>query len=97
MVFAFIGWLIAGLVIGFVASKLVDLRGDEPLIGIIIAVVGAMIGGFLYHMIGGTEITPWNMPALLAAAAGAIVAVAIYHLIRSRTINKDVQTVRRSY
>ena len=97
MLIAIISWVLVGLAIGFVATKLVDLRGDEPLISIGVAVIGAFVAGFVYRWLATSAEDGWSPLSIAAAAAGAVVAVGIYHLIRSKTISRDVQTVRRSY
>src|SRR3954471_17161418 len=53
MLIGIIGWLLVGLIAGFIASKLVNLRGDEPGIGIAVASVAAVVGGWLYCAISG--------------------------------------------
>ena len=97
MLFGIIGWVLVGLVVGFVATKFVNLRGDEPLIGILAGLAGAIVGGVLFAVISGRGVQAWDVWALLCAAAGAAVGAAGYHLIRSRSISHDSQTVRRSY
>lgn len=96
MVIVIISWLFLGLVVGFIASRIVDLRGDEPLIGIGAAVVGAVIGGLLYKMMATEAYVAWAVGNMLWAAIGAALAVTAFHLIRSRSIVKDRQSVRYS-
>ena len=95
MLLAIVGWVLIGLVIGFIATKFVNLNGDEPLIGIGVAVLGAAIGGALYLWLG--EAGAWSLWGVACAVGGAVAAVGVYHAIRSRTISRDVQSVRRSY
>ena len=98
MIVSIIGWIVAGLVVGFVASKLVNLRGDDPKFGIGAAVGGALVAGVLQRVIGGAAADGgWSAWGLLFAALGAIVGVVIWHAVRSRTISHDHQSRRRSY
>jgi uncharacterized membrane protein YeaQ/YmgE (transglycosylase-associated protein family) len=97
MILTFIGWALVGLIVGFLASRMVNLHGDEPLIGILCALGGAIVGGILYAWLGNAGLEPWTYWSLIAAAVGAIVAVAVYHLVRSRFISHEPQSVRRSY
>jgi uncharacterized membrane protein YeaQ/YmgE (transglycosylase-associated protein family) len=97
MLLGIVGWIVVGLVIGFVTSKVVNLRGDDPRLGIAAAVGGAVVAGALFSMISGGGVTAWNVWGLLCAAGGAVVGVVLWHLIRSRTISHTRYVPRRSY
>jgi uncharacterized membrane protein YeaQ/YmgE (transglycosylase-associated protein family) len=92
-----LGWIVVGLIVGFLASKAVNLRGDDPRMGIGAAVGGAIFAALLYTVISGAAITAWNPWSLLFAAVGAVVGVVAWHVVRSRTISHDRQTSRSSY
>jgi uncharacterized membrane protein YeaQ/YmgE (transglycosylase-associated protein family) len=92
-----LGWLVVGFIVGFVASKMVNLRGDDPKLGIFAAVGGAFGAGVLHAMIGSVSVSAWNPWSVLVAVIGAVVGVVIWHIIRSRTISHGRQTVRSSY
>ena len=53
-------WLLVGLIAGFIASKIVNLRGDDSRLGIAAAVSGAFAGAVIYRMVSGVEIRNWN-------------------------------------
>ena len=97
MFFGILGWLVVGLVIGFVASRIVNLRGDDPWLGIAAAGAGAIVGGALYSVISGDSVSPWNTWSVVCAVAGAVAGAVAWHLVRSRYISHDSYTVRRSY
>ena len=92
-----LGWIVTGLIVGFVASKAVNLRGDDPRFGIAAAVAGAVVGGLLYTVISGNGVSAWNLWSILCAATGAVLGVVIYHLVRSRSISRDRYVARSSY
>jgi uncharacterized membrane protein YeaQ/YmgE (transglycosylase-associated protein family) len=90
-------WVIVGLVVGFIASKLVDLRGDDPRLGAFVAAGGAIAAAALYTLVTGAGIggrRPW---ALAWAAAGAAAGALVWHLVRSRYVSRDRYVPRRSY
>jgi uncharacterized membrane protein YeaQ/YmgE (transglycosylase-associated protein family) len=97
MIFALITMLMAGCAAGFVFSKLVDLRGDDPTIGIIVAGLVGAVGGGLFAVLSGRGLVLWDMIALLVAAAVGGAGAFGYHTIRSRFVSKVQQSVRRSY
>jgi len=80
-----IAWLVLGLIAGFIASKIVDKEGKGLLMNILIGVVGAELGGFLFRLFGMSGVTGFNLYSLLVAVLGAVVLLFIYHqLIRRR-------------
>ena len=98
MVFlGFMEWIVVGLIVGFVASKMVNLRGDDPWLGIGVAVGGSVVFAALYSIIAGSAVHAWNPWCLLFAAAGGAVGALIWHGVRSRSISHDRYDPRRSY
>lgn len=76
-----IAWLLLGLIAGFIASKIVDHRGQGILRDMLLGIVGALLGGFLFHLIGGYGITGFNAWSLLVATGGAIVVLLLWNAI----------------
>ena len=97
MLMSILAFFLVGLVVGFIASKFVNLGNDEPIVGMLCAIGGAFAGGVIFNLTSGRGFVAWDFYAILAAAVGASVAVGGYHLIRSRTISQKNLTVRRSY
>jgi uncharacterized membrane protein YeaQ/YmgE (transglycosylase-associated protein family) len=79
-----VGWIFLGLVSGFIASKVVNAKGEGCLIDIALGLVGAMVGGFIFSTIGGTGVTGFNIYSMLVAIVGAIVVLVCYHAITGR-------------
>jgi uncharacterized membrane protein YeaQ/YmgE (transglycosylase-associated protein family) len=97
MLLGIIGWIVMGLLIGFIAQKFVNLRGDDPKLGIGVATGAAIIMGILYSIISGAGVTAWNPWSLFFAAIGAVGGAVIWHIVRSRSISHAGHTSRRSY
>jgi uncharacterized membrane protein YeaQ/YmgE (transglycosylase-associated protein family) len=97
MLLGIIGWVVVGLLAGFIAQKFVNLRGDDPKLGIAVATGGAIVMGILYSIISGAGVTAWNPWSLLFAAIGAVAGAVIWPLVRSRSISHAGHTSRRSY
>jgi uncharacterized membrane protein YeaQ/YmgE (transglycosylase-associated protein family) len=77
-----ISWIVVGLIAGALA-KLV-LPGDDPggiIVTAIIGMVGAVVGGFVFGIFGGTGATGFNVWSIVVATVGAIVLLLIYRLI----------------
>ena len=80
-----IGWIILGLIAGFIASKIVNKQGEGLLLNIVLGVVGAEVGGWVFRLFGMSGVTGLNLYSLLVAVLGATVLLFIYHqLIRRR-------------
>jgi uncharacterized membrane protein YeaQ/YmgE (transglycosylase-associated protein family) len=78
-------YLVAAAVIGWVASEIMKDRASL-LINIVVAIVGAFLAGyFLSPIFGvGTINDAVNIPTMLVTLLGAIIVIAIVHLVRRR-------------
>jgi uncharacterized membrane protein YeaQ/YmgE (transglycosylase-associated protein family) len=76
-----LAWIILGLISGFIASKIVNKRGEGILLDIVLGVVGAVVGGWLFAALGGHGVTGVNIYSLLVAVVGAIIVLALYHAV----------------
>ena len=74
-----IGWLILGLIAGFIASKIVNKAGEGMILDIVLGIIGAVVGGFLFSVIGAAGITGFNLYSMFVAVVGAIVVLLVYH------------------
>ena len=77
-----IAWIILGLVAGFIGSKIVNKSGEGFFLDIILGIVGAVVGGWLFSFFGGHGVTGLNIYSLVVAVVGAIVVLVVYHAIR---------------
>ena len=75
-------WIIVGLIAGALAKLI--MPGDDPggiIVTIIIGIVGAFLGGFVFNLFGGSGVTGFNIWSLLVATVGAIILLAIYRAV----------------
>ncbi|WP_419758606.1 GlsB/YeaQ/YmgE family stress response membrane protein [Acidisoma sp.] len=79
-----IGWIVLGLIAGFIASKIVNRAGEGFLMDIVLGIVGAVVGGFIFQQFGAAGITGFNIYSMVVAIIGAIILLVIYHAIFSR-------------
>jgi len=79
-----IGWIVFGLITGFVASRIVNQRGQGCILNVVLGIVGAFVGGLIFTRIGGTGITGFNVYSMFVAIVGAIVVLVVYHAITGR-------------
>jgi uncharacterized membrane protein YeaQ/YmgE (transglycosylase-associated protein family) len=79
-----LGWIILGLIFGFIASKIVNRTGEGFFLDIILGIVGAIVGGFLFTAVGASGVTGFNLYSMVVAVIGAIVVLVIYHALFRR-------------
>jgi uncharacterized membrane protein YeaQ/YmgE (transglycosylase-associated protein family) len=81
---SFIAWIVLGLIAGFIASKLVNKTGEGMLMDIVLGVVGAVVGGWMFHLFGMPGVTGLNIYSILVAVVGAAVFLVVYHALIRR-------------
>jgi len=79
-----IAWIVLGLIAGFIGSKLINKRGDGFFLDIILGIIGAVVGGWVFSQFGGTGVSGLNLHSLIVAVIGAVLVLVIYHAIRRK-------------
>ena len=75
-------WVVLGGIAGWVASLITE--SERSVLGdIILGVLGAIIGGWVMSLAGGTGITGFNLPSLLVAVLGSILLIWISRAVWS--------------
>jgi uncharacterized membrane protein YeaQ/YmgE (transglycosylase-associated protein family) len=81
---SFIAWIVLGLISGFIASKIVNKTGEGVVLDIILGIIGAVAGGYLFQTFGMAGVTGVNLYSILVAVVGAIIVLVIYHALTGR-------------
>jgi uncharacterized membrane protein YeaQ/YmgE (transglycosylase-associated protein family) len=79
-----IAWIVLGLIAGFIGSKIVNKSGEGVFLDIILGIVGAVVGGWLFSAFGMSRVTGLNIYSLLVAVIGAVVVLFVYHALTGR-------------
>jgi uncharacterized membrane protein YeaQ/YmgE (transglycosylase-associated protein family) len=79
-----IAWIVLGLIAGFIASRIVNKSGEGVVLDIVLGVVGAVVGGWLFSVFGMSGVSGLNIYSLLVAVIGAVVVLFAYHAITGR-------------
>ena len=77
-----IGWIVLGVTAGYIASALVNPRGEGLRMNIVLGIVGAVLGGWLFNAFGANGVTGFNVWSLPVAGIGAVVLLVVGHVIR---------------
>jgi len=83
---SFIAWIVLGLIAGFIASKLVNKTGEGMLMDIVLGIVGAVVGGWLFNAFGMAGVSGLNLYSLLVAVIGAALFLIVYHALTRRSL-----------
>jgi len=79
-----ISWIILGLIAGFIGSKIVDRQGQGFWLDIVLGIIGALVGGFLFDLFGAAGVSGLNIYSMIVAVIGAIVVLLIYNAVMGR-------------
>ena len=79
---SFFAWIVLGLIAGFIGSKLVNKSGEGVLLDIVLGIVGAVIGGWVFNFFGAAGVTGLNLYSLLVAVIGSVLFLVVYHALR---------------
>jgi uncharacterized membrane protein YeaQ/YmgE (transglycosylase-associated protein family) len=82
---SFLAWIVLGLLAGFIGSKIVNKSGEGFFLDIVLGVVGAVVGGWLFNTFGAAGVSGLNLYSLLVAVVGAVVILFQYHAFTGRT------------
>ena len=74
-----IGWVILGLIAGFIGSKIVNNQGQGTMLDIFLGIIGAIVGGLIFSAFGAQGITGLNLYSMVVAIIGSIVVLVAYH------------------
>ena len=77
-----LAWIVLGLIAGFIASKIVNKSGEGVFLDILLGIVGAVIGGWLFTRFGAAPVTGVNLYSILVAVVGSLIFLVVYHAIR---------------
>ena len=82
----FILWLIAGGIIGGLASIVMKTNGQQGMfLNVVVGIVGALLGGWVISPlvgVGTIHQDNFSVPALLVSFFGAVILLGIVNLIR---------------
>jgi uncharacterized membrane protein YeaQ/YmgE (transglycosylase-associated protein family) len=80
-----VGWIIFGALTGWLASKIVNRRGEGCMINTALGLLGAVVGGFVFRQLTGFryELHGFFL-SMFVAVIGAILVLLAYHALTGR-------------
>jgi uncharacterized membrane protein YeaQ/YmgE (transglycosylase-associated protein family) len=79
-----LAWIVLGLIAGFIGSKLVNKTGEGIILDIVLGIVGAVVGGYVFSIFGAGGVSGLNLYSLLVAVVGAVLVLVVYHALFRR-------------
>jgi uncharacterized membrane protein YeaQ/YmgE (transglycosylase-associated protein family) len=80
-----LAWIVLGLIAGFIGSKLVNKSGEGFFLDIVLGIVGAVAGGWIFNFFGASGVSGVNLYSLLVAVIGSVLILVLYHAVRRAT------------
>lgn len=81
---SFVAWIVLGLFVGFIGSKLLNKTRRGLVRDVLLGVVGAIVGGFLSNLLGKPGVTGLDLYSAIVAVVGAVVFLIVYHALFRR-------------
>ncbi len=86
----YLSWLILGALSGWIASMFMDKDSEMgAFANIIVGIVGAFIGGFVFNLIGASGVTGFNIWSLIVAVIGSCILLFIVNKVKGNTPTKE--------
>jgi uncharacterized membrane protein YeaQ/YmgE (transglycosylase-associated protein family) len=80
----FLAWIVLGLLAGFIGSKIVNKQGEGMILDIVLGIVGAIAGGFVFNALGASGVSGLNLYSLFVAVVGSVLLLVLYHAVFRR-------------
>jgi len=80
---SFVAWVVLGLAAGFIGSRLAK-GGKSTLPDVLLGVLGALTGGWLYYAFGPPSVNGFNLSSDFAAVIGSLLFLLTYYAFKRR-------------
>lgn len=77
-------WIVVGLIAGFVSSRIVNRSGEGFMRDLLLGILGALVGGFIFRRLGYSGVNGINLYSILVAVVGAVILLVIFHAVRGQ-------------
>ncbi|HEY0106164.1 MAG TPA: GlsB/YeaQ/YmgE family stress response membrane protein [Rhizomicrobium sp.] len=79
-----LGWLFFGAITGWLASLIVNKRGEGCILNIALGLVGALVGGLVFRAISDFDVFGFNPTSMVVAILGAVIALFLWNAVTGR-------------
>lgn len=78
-----IAWIVLGIIAGFIAEKVTN-NEMGLLMNLVVGLLGAVIGGWLFHQFGASGVDEFSLWSLIVATVGAVILLLIVGAVRKK-------------
>ena len=79
-----LGWLFFGAITGWLASLIVNKRGEGCVLNIALGLVGSLVGGLIFRALSNFDVFRFNLVSMIVAVLGAVVALFLWNAVTGR-------------
>lgn len=79
-----LGWIFFGAITGWLASLIVNKRGEGCMLNIALGLVGSVVGGLIFRALTNFDVFHFNLVSMLVAILGAVVVLLLWHAVTGR-------------
>jgi len=79
-----LGWLFFGAITGWLASLIVNKRGEGCVLNIALGLVGSLVGGLIFRALSDFDVFRFNLVSMVVAILGAVVALFLWNAVTGR-------------
>jgi uncharacterized membrane protein YeaQ/YmgE (transglycosylase-associated protein family) len=72
-------WIVLGAIAGWIGSRIVNKQGEGLFLDIVLGIVGALVGGWIFTAVGSTGVTGVNLWSVLVSVLGSVLVLFLYH------------------
>ena len=76
-----LGWIFFGALAGWLASLIVNKRGEGCVLNIALGLVGALVGGAIFRGLTTFDVFRFNLVSMFVAVLGAVIALFLWHAV----------------
>jgi uncharacterized membrane protein YeaQ/YmgE (transglycosylase-associated protein family) len=77
-----LGWIVLGLIAGFIASKIVHGQGQGFFLNVVLGVIGALVGGWVFRFFGEAGLSGFSLYSMFVAVIGSVIVLLAYHAVQ---------------
>lgn len=86
----YIAWLVLGALAGWIASMFMGKDSEMgAFANIVVGIVGAFIGGFIFNLVGASGVTGFNIWSIIVAVIGSCVLLYIVNKLKGNVTTKE--------
>ena len=78
-------WIVLGAIAGWIGSMIVNRGGEGLFLDIVLGIVAALVGGWIFAALGTTGVTGLNLWSLVVSVIGSVVVLWLYHTFTRHT------------